>query len=78
VLNFADIGAATMNGINIDPARKIRLSKVAQEIREISTGQHGDLEVWRISKLLRDAVTTAQADEAEARFLLWRPERAGH
>jgi hypothetical protein len=53
-----------MNRTHIDPARKIYLSKIAQETRELSTGTQGDLEGWRVSRLLRDAVTTAQADQA--------------
>jgi hypothetical protein len=64
-----------MNGINIDPARKIHLCKIAQETRDLSTGMQGDIEGWRVSRLLRDAVTTAQADQAETRLSMWRAER---
>lgn len=62
-----------MNASNpIDINRKIRLSGVATDLRRSSTSRHGNIEGWKISHLLRDAQTTAQADEAEQRLEIWR------
>jgi hypothetical protein len=45
-------------------ARLQGLSKLAQQVRQLAINRH-DLEGWRVSRLLRDATTPAQADEAE-------------
>lgn len=62
----------------IDINRKIRLSGVATDLRRSSTSRHGNIEGWKISHLLRDAQTTAQADEAERQFAIWRSQLVGH
>ena len=55
-------------------ARSRRLSKRAYQVRQVSINRCDDLEGWRISRLLRDAATTAEADEAERQLGIW--ERA--
>ena len=61
-----------MDHILTTSARLRRLRKLAIEVREISTNRPGgDLEGWRVSRLLRDASTLAEADEAERQFESW-------
>jgi hypothetical protein len=52
-------------------ARLQRLSKLAHQVRQVAINRPGDLEGWRVSRLLRDASTPAQADEAERQFRIW-------
>ena len=47
------------------------LHRRAGEVRQVSLGHPGDLEGWRISRLMRDAATEAEADEAEHHLRIW-------
>jgi hypothetical protein len=53
-------------------ARQQRLSKLAHQVRQVAIDRAGDIEGWRVSRLLRDASTPAQADEAERQFGIWK------
>jgi hypothetical protein len=53
-------------------ARLQRLNKLAHQVRQVSINRCEDLEGWRISRLLRDAITPAEADEAERQFRIWQ------
>ena len=52
-------------------ARLLRLGKLAQEVRQVAINRDGDLKGWRVSRLLREANTPAEADEAERQFRTW-------
>ncbi|WP_299805742.1 hypothetical protein [Tardiphaga sp.] len=48
-----------------------RLNRLAPQVRQIALNRPDDIEGWRISRLLRDATTPAEADEAERQFRVW-------
>ena len=52
-------------------ARIKRLAKLAQQVRQVAIDRQGDFEGWRVSRLLREAATPAEADEAERQFEKW-------
>ncbi len=52
-------------------ARLQRLHRLAGGVREAAINRPGDLDGWRISRLLRDAETPAQAEEAERQLGTW-------
>ncbi|MDB5501636.1 MAG: hypothetical protein JWR89_1538 [Tardiphaga sp.] len=52
-------------------ARLQRLHGLAYQVRKVAVGRPGDLDGWRISRLLRDAITPAEADEAERQLRTW-------
>ena len=54
----------------IDPSRKLVLSRLAHELRQSSLSKQDDMEGWKVARLLRDAVTSGDADEAERRWML--------
>jgi hypothetical protein len=56
------------------PARLERLRVLALQIREAAIDRSEDLEGWRISRLLRDAETPAEADEAERQLHIWEAQ----
>ena len=56
-------------------ARIQRLCKLAKEVRQIAIDRQGDVEGWCVARLLREAITPAEADEAERRFELWAVSR---
>lgn len=70
----ADIGAAPMDHFLKQPARLERLHVLARQMREAAIDRSEDLEGWRIARLLRDAETPAQADEAERQLHIWEAQ----
>jgi hypothetical protein len=66
-----------MDHILEQSARLLRLCNLAQEVRQVAINRAGDLEGWRVSRLLRDASTPAQADEAERQFRIWELALSG-
>jgi hypothetical protein len=52
-------------------ARLDLLHRRAGEVRHTALSHPGDLDGWRISRLMRDAATDAQADEAERQLRIW-------
>lgn len=48
------------------------LSVAAQVVRERATRNGGDLEGWRLSRLMREAETDAQVNFAERKYHDWR------
>lgn len=52
-------------------ARLQRLHGLAHQVRQVAIECPGDLDGWRVSRLLRDAMTPAQADEAERQLRIW-------
>jgi hypothetical protein len=54
-----------------ESARLQRLHGRAYQLRQVSIEPAGDLDGWRVSRLLRDAMTLAQADEAERQLGIW-------
>jgi hypothetical protein len=52
----------------IDLSRKAYLAQLANQARQASLERHDDVEGWYISRMLREATTCAQADEAERRW----------
>lgn len=48
------------------------LSVAAQVVRERATRNGGDLEGWRLSRLMREAETDAQVNFAERKYRDWR------
>ena len=60
-----------MDHILEQSARLLRLGKLAQEVRQVAINRASDVEGWRVSRLLRDAKTPAQADDAERQFRTW-------
>lgn len=57
-----------MNSRQIDPDRKSILNVRAFELRQLAVKRQCDVEGWRIARLLREAETEAQADEAERQW----------
>ena len=53
------------------PARLQRLHALSIQVRQIAIGRLDDLQAWRVSNLLRDATTPAEADEAERQLKVW-------
>ncbi|WP_139069905.1 hypothetical protein [Tardiphaga robiniae] len=53
------------------PARLQRLHGLSIQVRQIVIGRLDDLQAWRVSTLLRDATTPAEADEAERQLKVW-------
>jgi hypothetical protein len=64
--------AAIMDHILQKSARLQRLEKLAHGVRQLAINRPDDVEGWRIARLLRDAVTPAQADEAERQLGVWQ------
>lgn len=58
----------------IPAARIARLGEMALQVR-LRLFECSDWEGWRVLRLLRDAVTTAQADQAERCLLAWKRNR---
>jgi hypothetical protein len=52
----------------IDLFRKARLALLSTQMRQASLERPDDLEGWYISRMLREATTSAEADEAERRL----------
>lgn len=52
----------------IDPARKARLLDLSAKTRQMALERDGDVEGWHIARMLREASTISQADEAELRW----------
>jgi hypothetical protein len=53
------------------PARLQRLHALSIQVRQVAIDSHEDLQGWRVSNLLRDARTPAEADEAERQLRIW-------
>ncbi|MDB5091799.1 MAG: hypothetical protein JWR09_5793 [Mucilaginibacter sp.] len=56
-------------------ARLQRLHRRAHQVRQGAIERTGDLDGWRVSRLLRDAKTPAEADEAERQLGIWEARR---
>ncbi len=67
----ADMEWLSMDYGFTQPSRLQRLHKLAHQVREAAINRPGDLDGWRLSRLLRDAETPAQADEAERLLEAW-------
>jgi hypothetical protein len=52
----------------IDLVRKARLLDLSAKTRQMALERDGDVEGWHIARMLREATTIAQADEAERRW----------
>jgi hypothetical protein len=52
-------------------ARLQRLHGLAHKVRQVAIERSADLDGWRVSHLLRDATTPAEADEAERQLRIW-------
>ena len=52
----------------MDADRRFRLARDAHHLRQASLDRPGNLEGWQIARLLREATTSAEADEAERRL----------
>jgi hypothetical protein len=48
---------------------------MSSDLRLLALSRQGDVQGWRISKLLRDAQTLAEADEAERQWKLHQDYR---
>lgn len=59
-----------MGQFDEETARRMSLKGKAYQIRRDAI-EHGDFEGWRISRLLRDASTIEQIQEAERRLERW-------
>jgi hypothetical protein len=68
--------AGSIKGLKVDhvviqSARLQRLQKLAQHVRHVAVSRQGDLNGWRVSRMLREANTPSEADEAERQFEVW-------
>lgn len=52
-------------------ARLQRLRRLAHQVRQVAINYPDDIEGWRVSRLLRDASTPVEADEAERQLKRW-------
>lgn len=66
-----------MNSGQIDPGRRAQLAQMSSHLRVLAISRQGDVEGWKISRLLRDAETLAEADEAERQWKLHQACRQG-
>jgi hypothetical protein len=53
------------------PARFDRLQIASYRVRQAAIERNADIDGWQVARLLRDAQTSAEADEAERRLLAW-------
>jgi hypothetical protein len=55
----------------LEPARQQHLKELAYKLRQLAISRRGDLAGWKIARLLREAKTSDQADEAERQSAAW-------
>ena len=66
IIDFAAMRQALGSG------RRLRqLQNTADLVRQFSLGAGGEVEGWKIARLMREAVTMAQVTTAERRLSIW-------
>ena len=64
-----------MKSGQIDSCRKAQLARMSSDMRLLTISRQGDVRGWQISRLLRDAETPSEADEAERQWKLHQDYR---
>jgi hypothetical protein len=54
---------------------KTKRQTTAYEVRQLALGPRGNLEGWRVARLMRDATTLPQVTTAERKVGLWLRSR---
>ena len=64
-----------MKSGQINAGRRAELARMSSELRLLAISRQGDVRGWQIARLLRDAETLSEADEAERQWKLHQDHR---
>jgi hypothetical protein len=64
-----------MKSGQIDACRKAQLARMSSDLRLLAISRHGDVRGWQIARLLREAETVSEADEAKRQWKLHQDYR---